>query len=122
VPPPAKPGGPPAGGERKRFRLEIRCSPEVLYDYVRRLTQDDWLFILNNLTVENDQPTFPLRSEIAKKFSAPEAGAEPVAGDKKEKRLLEILAGKESVTALLEVDFVAWKNPEEAQAASAPAP
>ena len=122
APPAAKPGAPPAGPERKSFRAEIRCSPEVLYEYVRRLTQDDWLFILNDLALENAQQTFPLRSEIAKKFAAPEAAAGAAAGEKKEKRLLEILAGKESVTAQLEVDFVAWKNPEEAKAAPAAAP
>lgn len=120
---PAKPGVPPTGPERKTFRVEIVCSPEVLYEYVMRLTRDEWLFILTDLSVTNSRQTFPLRSEIAKQFEVPEAAkGEQAVADKTEKRLLEILAGKESVTALLQVDFVAWKNPEEAKVATGPAP
>lgn len=107
-------GGPP----RKKFRLEIRCSPEVLYEYVRRLLTDPSLLIITGLAVTNEQQAFPLRSEIAKKFS--ESGASPEASPeaspdakKAEKKLLEILAGKESISALLEVDFVAWAKPAE---------
>jgi len=122
--PPPKPGAPQAGPERKTFRAEIRCSPEVLYEYVGRLARDKWLFILTGLSVTNSRQTFPLRSEIAKKFEVPEAatGGQTVT-DKKEKRLLEILGGNEDLTVLLEVDFVAWKGSEEAKvAAPAPAP
>ena len=122
--PPGKPGAPLAGPARKKFRAEILCSPEVLYEFVGRLTRDEWLFILTDLSVENSKPTFPLRSEIAKKFEVAEASDGGLAQtDKKEKRLLEILGGNEKVTAKLEVEFVAWQSPEEAKAAApAPAP
>ena len=117
-----KPGTPPAGPERKSFRVEIQCSPEVLYDYVQRLTRDPWLFVITDLSVTNEKQTFPLRSEIAKKFAVSEAApGESVTAEKKEKKLLEILAGEESLVATMEVDFVAWKNPKEAKAVMPPA-
>jgi hypothetical protein len=77
--------------------------------------------IITDLSVANERQTFPLRSEIAKKFTSSE-GATGGSGtsEKKEKRLLEILAGEESLSATLEVDFVAWKNPKEAKAVSPP--
>jgi hypothetical protein len=120
----AKPGAPAPEAERKNFRLEIRCSPEVLYEYVRMLAVDPALFIVTDLRLANAKQTFPLRSEIAKKFfeeAAPAGQAAPT--DKKEKkRLLEILAGEESLDATLEIDFVAWKQIEEAKAGGASAP
>lgn len=114
--PPAKRGGAVSGPERKSFRVEIRCSPEVLFAFVELLARDSWLFILNDLAVTNEQQSFPLRSDIAKRFSAasgPE-GAPP--GQKKEKNLLEVLAGEESLTAEISLDFVAWESPAEAAA------
>jgi hypothetical protein len=76
------------------------------------------------MRLANAKQTFPLRSEIAKKFfeeAAPAGQAAPT--DKKEKkRLLEILAGEESLDATLEIDFVAWKQIEEAKAGGASAP
>ena len=118
-----KPGTPPAGPERRSFRLEIQCSPEVLYDYVQRLTCDPWLFVITDLSVANEKQAFPLRSEIAKKFAVSEAATGgSVTAEKKEKKLLEILAGEESLVATMEVDFVAWKSPKEAKAVAPPAP
>lgn len=106
-----------AGPERKTFRMGIRCSPEVLYAYVRRLTEDPWLFIITDLAVANEKQAFPLRSEIAKKFSEATPGTEKV-----EARLLEVLAGNEALDVMLLVDFVGWKNPEEAGVKSAAPP
>ena len=110
--------------ERKSFQAEIRCSPEVFYQYVRLLSKDPALFILTDVTVSNEKQTFLLRSEIAKKFStsetAPPASGSPVPAERT-KKLLEILAGEESVTASLKLDFVAWRNPEEVQK-KAPSP
>lgn len=121
--PRTQPLAPPAGPERKAFRAEIRCSPEVLYEYVRLLSQDPALFILKDISVNNEKQTFPLRSEIAKKFSAaqasPDAKPDPVQSKNK---LLEILAGEESLLAGLEVDFVAWRNPQEEKGKVPPAP
>jgi len=116
--PGAKPGTPAPETERKTFRLEIQSSPEVFYEYVRRLAADPALFIVTDLRLANEKQTFPLRSEIAKKFSETTApGGEGASAEKKEKkRLLEILAGEESLNATLEIDFVAWKQPEEAKA------
>ena len=121
--PGVKPGGAVPEVERKTFRVEIRSSPEVLYEYVRLLTADPALFIVTDLRLTNEKQTFPLRSEIAKKFSeaaAPAGGGAP-ADRKEKKKLLEILAGGESLMATLEIDFVAWKQPEEAKAGTAPA-
>lgn len=125
APPRAQAAATPAGPERKAFRAEIRCSPEVLYEYVRLLSQDPALLILREISVINEKQTFPLRSEIAKKFSSvevlPNATAEPAQSKNK---LLEILGGEESLLTILEVDFLAWRNPqdEKGKAAQAPAP
>ena len=117
-----KPGAAPSGGERNSFRIEIQCSPEVLYDYVQRLTRDAWLFVITDISVTNEKQTFPLRSEIAKKFAVSEAEAgSSVTAEKKEKKLLEILAGEESLMATLQVDFVAWKYPKETKVLAPPA-
>ena len=97
--------------ERKAFRVEIRCSPEVLYEYVRLLSTDPALFIITDLSVTNEKQTFPLRSEIAKKFTSPEGGLSGSGQEKK--KLLEILAGEECLLAALEVDFVVWRKTEE---------
>ena len=121
------PGGKPgvAGPEAKRktFRLEIRSSPEVLYEYVRLLVADPALLIIRDLKLANEKQNFPLRSEIAKKFSetAPTAGETSTKTIEKT-RLLEILAGEEALDITLEVDFVAWKKPEEAKAVGTSAP
>ena len=119
--PGTKTGTPAPEVERKTFRVEIRSSPEVLYEYIRRLASDPALFIVTDLRLANEKQSFPFRSEIAKKFS--EATPPPVGGDlaakKERKRLLEVLAGEESLNATLEVDYVSWKQPEEAKAAGA---
>ena len=116
-----RPGTPPPEVERKTFRVEIRSSPEVLYEYVRLLAADPALFIVTDLRLANEKQSFPSRSEIAKKFSeapSPSVGTDP-AEKKGKKRLLEILAGEESLDATLELVYVAWKQPEEAKSAGA---
>lgn len=112
--PGVRPGATALDLKRKKFKIEIRCSPEVLFEYVRLLAGDSALLIVTNLTATNEKQAFPLRSEIAKKFKEPEgSGTTRVTEGKKEaKRLLEILAGKESLNVGLEVDFVAWKSLE----------
>jgi len=119
-----KPGGPVAEAERKPFRVEIRSSPEVLYEYISLLVADPALFIVTDLRLANEKQTFPLRSEIAKKFfeEAAPAGQAASTDKKEDKRLLEILAGEESLDATLEIDFVAWKQLEEVKVGGAPAP
>lgn len=117
--PVAAPQGPTLVPERKKFRLELKCSPEVLYEYVRLLASDDWLLIVQNLSVDNEKTDFPPRSEIAKKFGPMAAGDAPRPGDSgAEKKLLEVLAGDEALSVGMEVDFVAW---QEAEAAKSPA-
>jgi len=122
--PGAKPGTLAPEAERKTFRVEIRSSPEVFYEYIRLLAKDPALFIVTNLRLANEKQAFPLRSEIAKKFSeaAYPAGGGAPAEKKEKKRLLEILAGEESLNVTLEIDYVAWKQPEEAKAGGAPTP
>lgn len=121
-PPTAKPGAPIIETERKTFRLKIRSSPEVLYEYIRLVSKDPALLIITNLSLENEKQSFPSRSDIAKRFSETPASGDPTNSDegkrKSGKRLLEILAGEESLSTSLEIDFVAWKNPEEAKAAA----
>jgi len=120
----AKPEALAAEAERKTFRVVIQSSPEVLYEYVRLLAADPALLIVTDLRLANEKQTFPLRSEIAKKFSDASAaeGGEALAEKKEKKRLLEILAGEESLNVTIEVDFVAWKQPEEAKAGGTPTP
>lgn len=116
TPPGAQSGSLPKNQDRRAFRLQIRCSPEVLYEYVRRLTQDSWLFILTDLEVTNSKQNFPLRSEIFKSLKnglGPDSSSP--AKTERPKKLLEILAGEESVSAVLFVDFVHWKNPTPAK-------
>lgn len=113
------PKGPSAVPERKKFRLELKCSPEVLYEYVRLLASDDWLLIIQNLSVSNEKPDFPPRSEIAKKFGSVSAGDAGRPGDSAAgKKLLEVLSGDEALSVGMEIDFIAW---QEAEAAKPPA-
>lgn len=106
APPPGPRPAAVKGPERRKYRLEIDCSPEVLYAYVHLLARDNWPFLVTDLAVRNQKKEFPLRSEIAKKFSSDEAP-----GASKEKKLLEILAGDESLLVTLDVDFVVWPAP-----------
>lgn len=105
----------PAGPKRITFQLEVRCSPEVLYEYVRLLTLNPALLILTDLSVTNEKEKFPLRSEIANRLSTEEAGVPNQPEPVKSRRLLEILAGKENLTALLQLDFVAWRTADESK-------
>lgn len=119
----SKPGSPASGIERKSFTIEIRCSPEVLYDYVKVLAENPALLLVTDLQVVNEKQTFPLRSEIAKKFTqvtstGAEATLEQGTDDKK---LLEILAGEEALNVKLKIEFVAWKSQEEPKAKVPPA-
>ena len=120
---PPKPGVAPGSLRRKNYRLQIRCSPEVLYEYTRLVSQDPCLLILTELAVTNEKQGFPLRSEIAKKFSGPaEAVVNTTADSAKGKKLLEVLAGDEKLNVEMAVDFVAWRNPEENKPAPPPSP
>jgi hypothetical protein len=107
---------PPPAGERKNFRMEIRASPEVLYEYVRLIATDPALLILADLSVRNEKQDFPQRSEIAKRFRG-ELFSSEMGGDantkNKGKKLLEILAGEESLRVTIETSFVAWRTPGE---------
>ena len=109
VAPAAKPGQPPGRPMPETFQLELECSPEVLYEYVGRLARDPWLFVIRDVRLTNEKQTFPLRSEIAKKFSENDAAEMSSANPAmKPKRLLEILAGEESLAVRIQVDFVPW--------------
>ena len=105
------------------FLVEMRCSPEVLYDYVGRLTRDPWLFLVRDIRVSNEKQTFPLRSEIAKRFSENNE-TEPNAKEPntKKKKLLEILAGEESLAVQMRVEFVPWRMAEAPPRETSPSP
>lgn len=119
-PPGPKPPTPAPSLVRKKFTLNFRCSPEVLYEYVKLISGDlqpipregknpPFLFIITDLAVTNERQTFPLRTEIGKKFmnTDPKA-AEAGVSEPKEKKLLEILAGNEAVDVQMTLDFVEW--------------
>ena len=118
-----KVGGADGGGVvRESYRLQIECSPEVLYRFVGRLSQDPWLFMVMDLSLENEQKEFLKRSEVAKKFegekspsategaSAPE-GARGSENPQSAMPLLLVLAGKERLRVVMKIDFVGWKIP-----------
>ena len=113
------PTGSSPGSGRKMFRIKLECSPEVLFEYVRLLSEDDWPLIVRGISLSNELQEFPLRSEVAKKFSSP-AEATPTEGApqpapegavKKDQKLLQILSGKEKLMVEMEVDFQPWGNP-----------
>ena len=117
----SKTNSPSLARQRRNFRMEIRASPEVLYEYVRLISTDQALLILTDLSVKNEKQDFPQRSEIAKRFREEISSATTGAtanGKKKGKKLLEILAGEESLSATIQVSFVAWKTLEEPKAGS----
>jgi len=117
-----------AGGVlRESYTMQLECSPEVLYGFIQRLARDPWLFIVSDLSLENDLKEFPKRSEVAKKFAdaskpaeSTVVGAEGAGVSTEGMRggvnppsrppLLMVLAGKERLKVLLRVDFVGWKT------------
>jgi hypothetical protein len=117
-----KPGPSETGPIRESYRLQLECSPEVLYTFIRKLATDPWLFILSDLRLESEQEDFPKRSEVAKKFEGEknqvpgEAGTEGTRRTEEKPPLLLVLAGKERVKALLRVDFVGWRSPSPGKA------
>ncbi len=113
------PAGSPPGSGRKVFRIKLECSPEVLFEYVRLLSEDDWPLIVRGISLSNELQDFPPRSEIAKKFSSPAEATPPEGAPqpapegavKKDQKLLQILSGKEKLMVEMEVDFQPWGNP-----------
>ena len=104
---------------RETYRLRMACSPEVLYHFVRLLNQDNWLFIINQLSLVNERDAFPKRGEIAKLFqnqSTPSAESPgqnlPREAEKEpgKAKLLLVISGKERVDVSLEIDYVGWKS------------
>lgn len=121
--PPVKPGPAPVRPIPEPFLVELRCSPEVLYDYVGRLARDPWLFLVRDIQVSNEKQTFPLRSEIAKRFSEnAETDPNSKESNMKKKRLLEILAGEESLAVQMRVEFVPWRMAEASPRGPSPTP
>ena len=118
-----KPDGADGGGVvRESYRLQIECSPEVLYRFVGGLSQDPWLFIVMDLSLENEQKEFLTRSEVAKKFEGEKSpsvaeGASASEGARGSENppsampLLLVLAGKERLRVVMKIDFVGWKIP-----------
>lgn len=107
-------GGSGAGlAPRFTYEIEIECSPELLFDYVNRLSRDSWLWVPMDVRITNELATFPSRSEIRKGFlpgrPAEEGGAPAPAEVPK---LLQVLAGKEKIKAKLRLDLVGWPSGE----------
>ena len=112
----AKPEAGMAGGGavvRESYRLQMECSPEVFYKFVGRLSRDPWLFVVMDLSLENEQKEFLKRSEVAKKFEGEKStdGAEGSANPQAVMPLLLVLAGKERLRVVMKVDFMGWKIP-----------
>jgi len=105
-PPPAPPEKFPLS--RMTFQMQVASSPEVLFELVRGLTQDPWLFVVQDLSVKNEQSQFPSRSEIRKKFEAKDSAEGKESKVNSSPKLLEVLAGKEKVQSNLTIEFVGW--------------
>jgi hypothetical protein len=118
----AKAGG-STGTFREGYTLQFESSPEVLYGFIQRVAKDPWLFVVMNLSLENDLKEFPKRSEVAKKFADankptdgaaaenPTDGARGSANPPSRPPLLMVLAGKERMKVVVRIDFVGWKTP-----------
>ena len=125
----AKAGTSPTGILREGYTLQFESSPEVLYGFIQRVAKDPWLFVVMNLSLENDLKEFPKRSEIAKKFADankpadgaatenPTDGARGSANPPTRPPLLMVLAGKERMKVVVRIDFVGWKTPVAGKAA-----
>ncbi len=119
----AKAGTIPTGILREGYTLQFESSPEVLYGFIQRVSRDPWLFIVMNLSLENDLKDFPKRSEVAKKFEDANKPADGVATENSTDAargsenpptrppLLMVLAGKERIKVVMLIDFVGWKTP-----------
>jgi hypothetical protein len=117
----AKAGGVDGGGMvRESYRLQMECSPEVFYGFLGRLSQDPWLFVVMDLSLENEQKEFLKRSEVAKKFEvekgepaaegeASNEGARGSVNPQPAMPLLLVLAGKERLKVVMKIDFIGWK-------------
>ena len=110
------------GVVRESYRLQIECSPEVLYRFVGRLSKDPWLLVVMDLSLENEQKEFLKRSEVAKKFEGEKSpsvaeGASATEGARGSENpqsampLLLVLAGKERLRVVMKIDFIGWKIP-----------
>jgi hypothetical protein len=118
----AKAGG-STGTFREGYTLQFESSPEVLYGFIQRIAKDPWLFVVMNLSLENDLKEFPKRREVAKKFADankptdgaaaenPTDGARGSANPPSRPPLLMVLAGKERMKVVVRIDFVGWKTP-----------
>jgi len=100
----------------------MECSPEVFYGFVGRLSRDPWLFVVMDLSLENEKKEFLKRSEVAKEFEgeksapaveggAPTDGARGSANSQAAAPLLRVLAGKERLRVMMKIDFMGWKIP-----------
>ena len=117
-----KAGGAP-GTLREEYTLQFESSPEVLYGFIQRVAKDPWLFVVINLSLENELKEFPKRSEVAKKFADankpadgvvaenPTDGASGSADPATRPPLLMVLACKERMKVVVRIDFVGWKTP-----------
>jgi hypothetical protein len=119
----AKAGTNPTGIQREGYTLQFESSPEVLYGFIQRVAKDPWLFVVMNLSLENDLNEFPKRSEVAKKFADANKptdgaatenstdGARGSANPPSKPPLLMVLAGKERMKVVVRIDYVGWKTP-----------
>jgi len=119
----AKAGTSPTGNLREGYTLQFESSPEVLYGFIQRVAKDPWLFVVMNMSLENDLMEFPKRSEVAKKFAEANKpvdgtttgnsadGARGSANAPTRPPLLMVLAGKERMKVVVRIDFVGWKTP-----------
>jgi hypothetical protein len=94
-----------------------------LYGFIERVTKDPWLFVVMNLSLENNLKEFPKRSELAKKFADANKPADGVVTENStdgargstnpptRPPLLMVLAGKERIGVVMRIDFVGWKAP-----------
>lgn len=93
------------------FRLALECSPEVLYEFMARLARDPWLLLPRNMEVVNPVRQFPSRSEKMKSFQSETSPGRPEGPAKSSAKLIEVLAGKEALEMVLELEHLDWNAP-----------
>lgn len=96
--------------------MEFECSPEVLYAFVNALTTDAYLFVPMDISIENEKGGFPKRSELETAFNSSTSdkpsspNSDATSGRAVPPPLLLVLAGKEKIRVVLQVDYIPWRT------------
>lgn len=114
--PPKEIGSKESDPLRQRYLMEFECSPEVLYAFVNALTTDAYLFVPMDISIENEKGGFPKRSELETAFNSSTSdkpsspNSDATSGRAVPPPLLLVLAGKEKIRVVLQVDYIPWRT------------